>query len=193
LSEPEPQASPSSPIVDAEGKGPSPGQEPWLRFALIFGLFAVVSEVVYYAVALDSGAFESYLNALAAISGRVLGLFGTEVDVTGTRITGSDFAVAVAQGCDAIQVCSLLAAAVIAFPVSWGARARGIAIGIILLQALNILRIVTLYWIGAFAPGLFKTAHEVVWPGTLIVITIVTWILWVRWETPAQFPHPDAA
>jgi hypothetical protein len=32
----------------------------------------------------------------------------------------------------------------------------------------------------------------VIWPGSLIVVTIVTWILWVRWETPAPFPAPDA-
>jgi exosortase H (IPTLxxWG-CTERM-specific) len=159
----------------------------------MFGSFAVVSEVVYFAAALDSAAFESYLNVLAAISGWVLNLFGTEVEVFETRITGSDFAVAVAQGCDAIQVCSLLAAAVLAFPVSWGARFRGLAIGIALLQALNILRIVTLYWVGAFFSDFFKTAHEVVWPGALIVVTIVTWVLWVRWETPASFPTPDAA
>jgi exosortase H (IPTLxxWG-CTERM-specific) len=192
LSEPEPQTSQPSPIFAGEGEDPPPGQEPWLRFALVFGFIAVVSEVVYYAVALGSEAFESYMNVLAAISGRVLGLFGAEVQVDGSVISGSGFAVGVAQGCDAIQVCSLLAAAVLAFPVSWGARFRGLAIGIALLQTLNILRIVTLYLIGASFSNFFKTAHEVIWPGSLIVVTLVTWILWVRWETPALPPAPDA-
>jgi exosortase H (IPTLxxWG-CTERM-specific) len=159
----------------------------------MFGFFAIVSEVVYYAVALDSTGFESYLKVLASISGWVLNLFGTDVNVSGMQITGSDFAVAVAQGCDAIQVCSLMAAAVLAFPVSWKARMRGFAIGIVTLQVLNILRIVTLYWIGASFVDHFKTAHEVVWPGVLIVATIALWILWVRWETPAPPPVSDAA
>ena len=157
----------------------------------MFGFFAVASEVVYYAFALGSSVFDSYLNTLATISGQVLGLFGSEVRVSGSAIVGQDFAVAVAQGCDAIQVCALLAAAVLAFPVSWGARFRGLAIGIALLQALNILRIVTLYWIGAFFSDLFTTAHEVIWPGALIVVTIVTWIFWVRWETTAPSLTPD--
>lgn len=165
-----------------------------MRFALLFGFFALVSEVAYYAVALDSRGFESYLNVLAAISGWVLGLFGTEVKVVGTQIVGSGYAVAVAQGCDAIEVCSLLAAAVLAFPVSWPARIRGLAIGIVALQALNILRIVTLYWIGASSfSKYFKTSHELIWPSVLIAITIATWILWVRWETPAPSPASDAA
>jgi len=159
----------------------------------MFGFFAVVSEVVYYAVALDSRGFESYLRVLASISGWVLNLFGSGVTVAGTQIAGSDFAVAVAQGCDAIQVCSLLAAAVLAFPVSWPARMRGFAIGIVTLQVLNILRIVTLYWIGAAYFDYFKTAHEMVWPTVLIVSTISLWILWVRWETPAPSTAIDVA
>lgn len=172
---------------------PQPGREPWLRFALLFGFFAVVSEIAYYALVLDSRWFESYLKVLAMISGWVLGLFGTEVRIFGTGITGSDFAIAVAQGCDAIQVCSLLAAAVLAFPVAWKARFRGLVIGVALLQALNILRIVTLYWIGVFFPDVFEYAHEVIWPGTLIVVTVVTWILWVRFETPPPPPVPDVS
>jgi exosortase/archaeosortase family protein len=193
VSDPESQTSPPLPIVVGEAEEPPPGQEPWLRFALMFGFFAIISEVAYYAVALDSPAFESYLDVLAAISGWVLNSCGMEVKVVGTQIVGSDFAVAVAQGCDAIQVCSLLAAAVLAFPVSWGARFRGLAIGTALLQILNILRIVTLYWMGAYFSNFFKTAHEVVWPGTLIVATVVTWILWVRWETLAPSSVSDAA
>lgn len=193
MSEPETQTSPPSSTVTGEAEGPPPGREPWLRFALLFGFFAVFSEIVYYAIALDSHGFESYLKVLAAISGRLLGLFGTEVGVSGVQIAGNDFAIEVAQGCDAIEVCSLFAAAVLAFPVSWSARFRGLAIGIVLLQVLNILRIVTLYWIGGSFSDYFKTAHEMIWPGVLIVVTIATWILWVRWETPAANPMPDAA
>jgi exosortase H (IPTLxxWG-CTERM-specific) len=180
------------PEVVAEGGGPPAGQEPWLRFALVFGALAITSEVLYYAVALDSRFFDAYLGVLAEISGHMLRAFGSEVDVSGTRITGMEFAVAVAQGCDAIQVCSLLAAAVIAFPVSWAARLRGLAIGIGLLQALNIVRIVSLYWVGAYFSDYFQTAHEMVWPGILIAVTIATWILWVRWETPLPASVSDA-
>lgn len=193
MSESEPQTSPPLPESAAEGGPPPVGQEPWLRFALVFGLLAIASEVGYFALALDSSSFEAYLSVLASISGRILNFFGSAVNVDETRITGDEFAVAVAQGCDAIQVCSLLASAVLAFPVSWAAKLRGLVGGIALLQALNIVRIVTLYWIGAYFSDFFQTAHEVAWPGLLIVVTITTWIFWVRWETPLQAPAGDAA
>ena len=175
------------------GGGEAHGREPWLRFALIFGVLAVASEVLYYTVALDSEGFNAYLGVLAEISGAFLSLFDGDVTVQGTQITGHSFAVSVAQGCDAIQVCSLLAAAVIAFPVGFRCKLRGLVLGILWLQLLNFLRIVTLFWIGAHFSSIFQTAHEVIWPGILIVLTIATWILWVRWETRATRPLEHAA
>jgi exosortase H (IPTLxxWG-CTERM-specific) len=183
--------SPTDPPAERTDGDEPGGREPWLRFALTFGALAIASELLYYAVALESAGFKVYLAILARISGAILAFFGSEAVVTGTRITSNLFAVEVAQGCDAIQVCSLLAAAVIAFPVELKRKLRGVALGILLLQILNLMRIITLYLIGAHWVSVFRTAHEVVWPGILIAVTIVTWIVWVRWETqpPRQTGH----
>jgi exosortase H (IPTLxxWG-CTERM-specific) len=181
-------------FAEAAGGGDEPqGREPWLRFALIFGVLAVASEVFYYAAIPDSEGFQVYLSVLAKISGAFLSLFNSDVTVHGTRISSGAFAVEVAQGCDAIQVCSLLAAAVLAFPVGLRRKLRGLALGILWLQLLNLLRIITLFWIGAYFTRVFQTAHEVVWPGILITVTIATWILWVRWETQPAQPIDAAA
>lgn len=185
--------SPADLPADAPNGDEPGGREPWLRFALTFGGLAIASEALYYTVALESEGFEVYLAFLARIGGAVLAFFGSEAVVSGTRITSNLFAVEVSQGCDAIQVCSLLAAAVIAFPVEFKRRLRGLVIGVLLLQILNLLRIISLYLIGAYYVDFFRSAHEVVWPGVLITVTIVTWILWVRWETqPAQQIDHDA-
>jgi exosortase H (IPTLxxWG-CTERM-specific) len=179
--------SPADLPADAPDGDEPGGREPWLRFALTFGALSIASEALYYAVALDSQSFKVYLEFLARISGAVLAFFGSDAVVTGTRISSNLFAVEVSQGCDAIQVCSLLAAAVIAFPVEFKRRLRGLVLGVLLLQILNLLRIISLYLIGAYYTDVFRQAHEVAWPGVLIVVTIATWILWVRWETqPAQ-------
>jgi exosortase H (IPTLxxWG-CTERM-specific) len=185
---------PSLALADAAGGNGEPqGREPWIRFALIFGVLAVASEVFYYAVALESEGFQSYLGVLAEISGAFLSLFGGGVTVHETRISDEFFAVEVAQGCDAIQVCSLLAAAVIAFPVELRSKIRGLVLGIAILQILNLARIITLFWIGVYFSRVFKTAHEVVWPGILITMTIAIWILWVRWETRQLRPSGHEA
>ncbi len=192
MSETDSHTSLASPEAASGGDEPQ-GRGPWLRFALIFGVLAVASEAFYYAVALSSGGFRVYLGVLAEISGAFLSLFDGDIAVRGTRISNRVFAVEIAQGCDAIQVCSLLAAAVIAFPVGLRRKLRGLALGILWLQLLNLLRIITLFWIGAHFSRVFQTAHEVVWPGILITITIAIWILWVRWETQPAQPFDHAA
>jgi len=184
VSETDSQASPA--LAGADGDGEPKGREPWFRFALIFGSLAIASEVFYYAMALESEGFRRYLSVLAKISGAFLSVFESDVVVRETRISGSGFAIEVAQGCDAIEVCSLLAAAVIAFPLAFRRKLRGLVLGIFVLQIFNLLRIITLYWIGSYSASAFKTAHETIWPGILITITTVIWILWVRWETRAE-------
>jgi len=184
VSDPDAHTHPPRPGAADGGDEPKRGQEPWLRFAIVFGALAIASELLFYGVILDSTLFHAYLDVLATIGGEILNFFGAGVKVSGPRIMSKDFAVAVAEGCDAIQVCSLLASAVIAFPLSWPARARGLLAGIGILQVLNLARIVTLYWVGVHWREHFHTAHELVWPGVLIVATIAIWILWVRFELP---------
>lgn len=164
----------------AEGRGP------WARFALTFGLLAIASEALYYGWILESAPFQHYLVVLAKTGTFILGWFDADVAVHGSRIHSGAFAVEIAQGCDAIEVCFLLAAAILAFPVEFRFKWRGLVFGIAMLQILNMVRIVTLFWIGALFPKVFRTSHEVVWPGILIVLTIVIWIGWVRWEDEAS-------
>jgi exosortase H (IPTLxxWG-CTERM-specific) len=173
-------------IAEPEGRGP------WLRFAVTFGCLAIASETLYYGVILESDLFDAYLTLLAKIGGAILALFDSGIAVHVKRISSSKFAVEIAQGCDAIQVCSLLAAAVIAFPVQFKYKLRGLVWGIATLQFLNLMRIVTLFWIGAYFGSVFQVSHEVVWPGILIVLTIVIWVAWVRWEDRSSHPRPNA-
>lgn len=176
------------------GDGGAPLQrQPWIRFALVFGALAVVSEVLYQGVTLESAGFQAYLGVLAWISASVLGCFETGIVVSGSLITNSSFAVEVARGCDAVQVCSLLAAAVIAFPLEVKAKLRGLALGILVLQIFNLLRIITLFLIGAHLNRIFHAAHVYVWPTILIVVTIAVWIGWVRWETRLESPVEHAS
>ena len=166
---------------DADAPGNGVGRrEPWLRFALIFGALAIGSEALFYGVTLDSRGFEAYLRLLARISGGMLDLVGQGVRVNGSTISGPRFAVEVAHGCDAVQITALLSAAILAFPVSMRRKLPGLAFGFVWLQGLNFVRIVSLFLIGAYAPAIFQTSHEVVWPTALVIITIATWIIWVR-------------
>lgn len=158
-------------------------RDPLFRFTVVFGVLAVSSELFYYAVALESEGFQVYLHTLAQISGALMGLLHTEVTVIGARISNPQFAVEVAQGCDAYRICSLLVAAILAFPAPVKTKVYGLVFGLVWLNALNFARIISLFFIGAYTTGIFQTAHEVVWPTLLIIMTVATWIIWVRQAT----------
>ena len=138
-------------------------------------------ELFYYGVVLDSSSLQVYLGVLASLSASFLGWIGHDVAVEGVRISSDQFAVEVADGCDAIQLCALLTAAVIAFPVPLARRLRAALFGLLWLQSLNFVRIVSLFLIGSQSAGVFTSFHKVIWPTTLIIVTVATWIGWVLW------------
>ena len=174
----------SAPGADeAVSQRPQQGRDPWLRFALTFGALAVLSEVVYYGVALDSAAFRRYLEILAEISGAILAPLTDGIEVRGTLISGTLFTVEIARGCDAYRICALLAAAMLAFPAPWRAKAIGLLLGLIWLNALNFVRICGLYFIGGLYYSEFQRAHVIYFPIFLIAMTVAAWIVWVRWVT----------
>lgn len=177
-------ATPSdSAVPDLPHAPERPPRDPWLRFAITFGVLAVVSELVYYGVALESELFRTYLATLARISGWILGFLLEEVSVRGTYVTSDVFSVEIARGCDAYRLCALLTAAMVAFPASLGLKAWGIVLGLLWLNLLNFVRIIGLFFIGGYHHAHFQVSHEVYFPIFLIVMTVGAWILWVRRAT----------
>ena len=85
---------------------------------MVFAALAVLSELVYYGVALESALFRDYLVALARVSAWILSPFVEGVRVDGTSITSSAFSVEIARGCDAYRMCALLSAAILAYAFS---------------------------------------------------------------------------
>ena len=172
--------------ADAGGAAAAPGAGAlWVRFAVGFAVLEIVFEILYHAVALESPFFDGLLELLASASGAVLTPFYDSVKVTGTRLSIPGFTVDVDYGCDGIQVCSLLMAAVLAFPAPWRSKAVAIAIGLPWLQAWNVARISSLVAIGKhLGYPIFETSHVYVWPTVLVVVSLASWMAWARWATP---------
>jgi exosortase/archaeosortase family protein len=56
----------------------------------------------------------------------------------------------------------------------------GIAIGIVALFALNLVRTVSLFYIGAHFPDFLDTAHVLIWQSVMILAAIALWLFWVE-------------
>jgi exosortase/archaeosortase family protein len=162
-------------------------RDPWIRFTLIFAALAVLSELIYYGVALESALFRDYLVAVARVSGWILSRVVDGVQVNGTAVTSGLFSVEIGRGCDAYRTCALLTAAILAFPARTGLKLWGIALGLVWLNLWNFVRIVGLFFIGGYAHAHFQNWHEIYFPIFLIAMTVTAWVLWVRRATHERF------
>jgi len=96
------------------------------------------------------------------------------------------FAIVIRRGCDAVEPAWFFCAAIIAFPVAFKRKILGMLVGVSLLLALNLVRIVSLYFIGWRIPALFSAAHLELWPVLFILSALVMWIGWIRWTRRAS-------
>ena len=119
-----------------------------------------------------------FTSAVAHLGGLLLNVIGQGVSVAGTVISSSRFAVNINNGCNGVEAMLILLASIAAFPAPWKARLSGLAIGAVAVQALNEVRIVTLYLLGVYSPKLFDLFHTAVWQIVIILAAIGFFLYW---------------
>jgi exosortase H (IPTLxxWG-CTERM-specific) len=152
------------------------------RPALLFAAKLIGFLALLYAVTMipwfRETVFPSWLILNADLGTAVLRVLGEDAQRTDMMVMSQRFALEVRRGCDAIEPIGLLIAAVLAFPARWRQRAVALALGVPLLLALNIVRIVSLFLIGAHAPSMFAVAHVEFWQTAFIIFTMFVWTMW---------------
>ena len=123
-----------------------------------------------------------WTGALAAISAWIVTVVDPHVVATGNllRSTVNGFAVAIEAGCNGVEATIVLIAAMLAFPASWRSRLMGLAAGIIAVQGLNIVRVISLFYLGQWDLRIFEWAHLYVWQALIMLDVLVVWLVWVR-------------
>lgn len=150
-----------------------------LRSCLVFAACILLFAVAYWRL-VGTDPFAGFLAATANISGAVLNLLGMGVTVSGNSLSSRDFSVSVGTGCDGLVPIMIFLSAILAYPSGIRAKLIGMSLGILSLYALNIVRIVSLFYIGSRAYSLFDTMHLLVWQSLLILAAIVLWLYWAR-------------
>ena len=142
-----------------------------------FGLGVLGMIILFYLVTLlpffQAYIFPAILNVNASIAGVMLNLIGQGVTVSGASVTNEVFSLSVAQGCDALEPIALFISVVIAFPETRRHKIRGILVGTLVLFAINQIRIISLFFVGAYAPGAFHVMHVDVWQVAFIILALL--------------------
>jgi exosortase H (IPTLxxWG-CTERM-specific) len=110
--------------------------------------------------------------------------------------TTNGFGVAIQPGCNGVEACIILIAAIVAFPAPRRPKLIGLGIGILAVQAVNILRIVSLFYLGQWNMQWFEFAHLYLWQALIMLDVLAVWLLWVRYLARRgliRMPAPRAA
>jgi exosortase H (IPTLxxWG-CTERM-specific) len=123
-----------------------------------------------------------WTHALAVISAWIVTGVDPGVAASGNmlRSTTNGFAVAIEAGCNGVEATLVLVAAMLAFPAPWRRKLAGIAAGIVAVQGLNIVRVISLFYLGQWNIRVFEWAHLYVWQALIMLDVLVVWLVWVR-------------
>jgi len=142
-----------------------------------------------------------FTGVLADISAYLIMMFDSNVHAEGVIIqsTTNGFAVAIAPGCDGIEAVIILVAALVAFPSPWKHKFIGILIGFFCIQALNLVRIISLFYMGQWSQVAFDWFHLYLWQALIVLDALAVWLIWLRYlpktprrSAPAAPSGPDA-
>lgn len=153
-----------------------------VRFLLLFLAIQAALFTAELTPPVQTYAVEPFTGLLARISGALIELTGREVITSGVIIhdVATQFAVRIAAGCNGVEAMILLTAAMLAFPSPWRYKLAGIAVGVAAIQALNLVRIISLFWLGMWNEIAFEWAHLYVWQALVMLDALVVWLLWIR-------------
>src|SRR5689334_3945948 len=123
-----------------------------------------------------------WTNTLAAISADIVKLFDSQVIAEGKILQSArnGFAVSIEAGCNGVEATIVLVAAILAFPAPWKRKLIGLAIGVFAVQGLNIVRVISLFYLGQWNIDVFEWAHLYVWQALIMLDVLIVWLLWVR-------------
>jgi exosortase H (IPTLxxWG-CTERM-specific) len=152
------------------------------RFLVIFLALLAVLFTVEMLEPVQQHVVQPFTASLADISAALIMPFDDQVTTSGRviRHTGNYFAVSIEAGCNGVEAAIVLIAAVIAFPARWLQKLAAIAIGFLAIQVMNILRIISLFYLGMWNMEVFSWTHLYLWPVLIMLDVLVVFLFYLR-------------
>lgn len=160
-----------------------------LRFFLVFVVVLLVLFGLEVLEPIDRHVIVPFTSTIADISAWLMRGFDADVFVQG-KIIGSQrsgFAVSVERGCNGVEAVIILTAAILAFPAPWKHKLAGIGAGFFAVQAVNLVRIVSLFYLGQWNRVWFDWFHLYFWQALIVLDALAVFLVWLR-----MLPRPAA-
>lgn len=109
-------------------------------------------------------------------------LFDDRVTSNGVLLQQLDngFSVSIQSGCNGVEAVIVLISAMLVFPSAWRFKLQGIVIGFFAVEVLNIIRIISLFYLGQWNQDIFEWAHLYVWEALIMLDVLIIFLCWLR-------------
>ena len=166
-----------------------------LRFILLFLLYRAILFGLELLRPIDAHVILPFTSAIAKVSVGLVGLFDSHAVAFGKVLqsTSNGFAISIERGCNGVEAVIILVAAMLAFPAPWKHRLVGIGLGFIAIQALNLVRIISLFYLGQWNRVWFDWFHLYLWQALIVLDALIAFLIWLRYlPRPADPPGAPA-
>lgn len=148
------------------------------HFCTLF-LFCIILSFTIYILLRNSSAIDPFLNFNAQLSTNIWNLFNNSLSAEGAIILSPDFKFKVTAECTSIGPTFILLSAIIAWPSTFKETINGILFGAVSLFIINLIRILTLFYIGSSFPNYLDLFHYYIWQGIVVLLALGLWVFWM--------------
>ena len=120
-----------------------------------------------------------YTKAIVSITAKILETMGMLCTSQGSVITISGIGLDIKFGCNGLEAVMIYAVGILSFPATWEKKLLGIMAGFIVIQIINIIRIVALAYSCIYFKTLFEYIHIYIAQGMMIAVALGIYLLWI--------------
>lgn len=129
---------------------------------------------------------ELYIESTVKMAAYLISFLEVGAQSNGNQIFTKGYNLNVGPACIALYEIFVFAAAIVAYPMKIKDKIEGVVLGIIAIGALNLLRIVMMFFAGIYFPTIFKTLHDHVFQTVFILFMVVLWCYWIGKSNKAE-------
>ena len=160
------------------------------RFIAVFLVCLLVLFALELWQPVQDGAIMPFTSGIAHVSVWIMQMFDHGVVARGNDILDANTGggIEIVAGCNGVEAVLILVSAILAFPAPWKNKLIGIALGFLAIQTLNLVRIISLYYLQRWSMAWFDWFHLYLWQALIILDALVFWLIWLRWlpRTPRR-------
>ena len=159
-----------------------------LRFMLLFLLCLAALFVAELLQPVDRHVIVPFTSAIADVCVWIVDIFDPHAVAHGKVLqsTTNGFAISIERGCNGVEAVIILVSAMLAFPAPWKHKLVGIGVGFLAIQAMNVVRIISLFYLGQWSRLWFDWFHLYLWQALIVLDALVVFLIWLRYLPRSQ-------